>query len=61
MGDLEVKAIYTLLLIVLAFVFAVAVIPQIIKVILGKKIFDKPGGRKIHKNLTPSMLSLIHI
>lgn len=52
---MEVKAIYTLLLIVLAFMLVVATIPQIIKVILGKKIFDTPGGRKIHKNSTPSM------
>ena len=33
----------------------IGVIPQIIKVILGRKIFDKPGGRKIHENSTPSM------
>jgi len=52
---LEIKAIYLLLLIFSAFVISVIVVPQVIKVILGKKIFDVPGGRKIHKNLTPSM------
>lgn len=38
-----------------AFVLSIAVIPQILKVVLGKQIFDAPGGRKIHKNNTPSM------
>ncbi len=52
---MEIKAIYTFLLMATAFLMTTGVIPQIIKVILGKKIFDKPGGRKIHKNLTPSM------
>lgn len=52
---MEIKAIYILLLIAFAFIVAVAAIPQIIKVILGKKIFDTPGGRKIHKTCTPSM------
>lgn len=49
------KTLYVVFLIVIAFVFSIGVIPQIIKVIKVKKIFDKPGGRKIHKNLTPSM------
>ncbi len=52
---MEIKIIYIILLVAFAFFIAVATIPQIIKVILGKKIFDAPGGRKIHKNLTPSM------
>lgn len=52
---MEVKYIYTFLLFIIAFLLTITVIPQIIKVILGKKIFDAPGGRKIHKNSTPSM------
>lgn len=29
--------------------------PQTVKVFKGKNLFDKPGGRKLHKNRTPSM------
>ncbi len=49
------QLVYLFLLSFIAFVLSIAVIPQILKIVLGKKIFDKPGGRKIHKNITPSM------
>ncbi len=44
-----------LLLLIASFVGVILVIPEIIRVVLGKKIFDAPGGRKIHVTQTPSM------
>lgn len=38
-----------------AFAIGVVTLPEIIKVILGRKVFDSPGGRKIHKGNIPSM------
>lgn len=49
------QVIYLIILFFVAFLLSISVIPQILKIVLGKKIFDAPGGRKIHKNKTPSM------
>ncbi|MFA0962041.1 glycosyltransferase family 4 protein [Roseivirga sp. BDSF3-8] len=38
-----------------SFLVAFFTIPLVIKFFTKKKIFDIPGGRKIHKNFTPSM------
>ncbi|MGB3183201.1 MAG: MraY family glycosyltransferase [Cyclobacteriaceae bacterium] len=38
-----------------SFLVAFLIIPLVIKFFTKKKIFDVPGGRKIHKNFTPSM------
>lgn len=38
-----------------SFLVAFLIIPVVIKIFTKKKIFDVPGGRKIHKNFTPSM------
>ncbi len=38
-----------------AFIAGVVTLPEIIKVILGREVFDVPGGRKIHKGNIPSM------
>ena len=47
------------ILLVLYFSFtliaALIAIPQTLKVFKGKKLFDAPGGRKLHKGYTPSM------
>ncbi|MDN4164636.1 MraY family glycosyltransferase [Cytophagales bacterium LB-30] len=40
---------------VTAFLITFLFIPVIIKIFKKKKIFDKPGGRKIHKVVKPSM------
>ncbi|WP_010523479.1 glycosyl transferase [Aquimarina agarivorans] len=44
-----------ILLVIASFFGVIFSIPEIIRVVLGKKIFDAPGGRKIHKKVTPSM------
>ena len=44
-----------LLLLIASFFGVIFVIPEIIRVVLGKNIFDSPGGRKIHVTQTPSM------
>lgn len=48
---------YILLLIyfLFSFVATLVAIPQTLKVFKGKKLFDAPGGRKLHKECTPSM------
>lgn len=38
-----------------SFVATLVAIPQTLKVFKGKKLFDAPGGRKLHKGYTPSM------
>jgi len=52
---LENSLLYLFFTSVTAFVLSVAIIPQILKVVSSRNIFDTPGGRKIHKNSTPSM------
>lgn len=37
------------------FISTLIAIPQTLKVFKGKKLFDAPGGRKLHKGYTPSM------
>ena len=50
------KFIITIIFIFIAsLICTLSIIPQILKVILKKQILDKPGGRKLHKNSTPSM------
>ncbi len=39
----------------ISFVATLVAIPQTLKVFKGKKLFDAPGGRKLHKEHTPSM------
>ncbi len=38
-----------------SFILSLIGIPQIIRVFINKDLYDAPGGRKLHKNLTPSM------
>jgi len=38
-----------------SFIATLVATPQTLKVFKGKKLFDNPGGRKLHKNKTPSM------
>lgn len=38
-----------------SFIATLIAIPQTLKVFKGKNLFDSPGGRKLHKNKTPSM------
>ena len=52
---MEVKEFYILFLVLVTFVLSISVVPQVIKVVFSKKIFDAPGGRKIHTKVTPSM------
>lgn len=44
-----------LAVLVTAFIVTFFLIPIIIKIFKKKNLFDKPGGRKIHKVVTPSM------
>ena len=39
----------------LSFLATFAAIPQTLKIFKGKKLFDAPGGRKLHKGYIPSM------
>lgn len=52
---MDYKITKLIILIIGAFILSALSIPQILKIVLGKQIFDTPGGRKIHKQNTPSM------
>jgi UDP-GlcNAc:undecaprenyl-phosphate/decaprenyl-phosphate GlcNAc-1-phosphate transferase len=45
----------TIATLVTAFLLTFLTVPLVIRFFRKKKIFDKPGGRKIHKTVTPSM------
>jgi len=47
--------ILILLYILFSLIATLVAIPQTLKVFKGKKLFDAPGGRKLHKGYTPSM------
>jgi len=38
-----------------SFIATLVATPQTLKIFKGKNLFDKPGGRKLHKSKTPSM------
>ncbi|MGB3775982.1 MAG: MraY family glycosyltransferase, partial [Leeuwenhoekiella sp.] len=38
-----------------AFIIGIITLPEIIKVIMGREVFDMPGGRKIHIGNIPTM------
>lgn len=47
--------IFILLAFITAFIIGIITLPEIIKVILGRQVFDMPGGRKIHIGNIPTM------
>ena len=47
--------LFILLAFITAFLIGIIVIPEIIKVFLGRNFFDVPGGRKIHTGNIPTM------
>jgi UDP-N-acetylmuramyl pentapeptide phosphotransferase/UDP-N-acetylglucosamine-1-phosphate transferase len=47
--------VYIILGFFTAFVIGIITLPEIIKVIMGREVFDSPGGRKIHVGNIPTM------
>lgn len=45
----------TIATLITSFLLTFLTVPLVIRFFRKKKIFDKPGGRKIHKTVTPSM------
>jgi len=47
--------IFVILAFFTAFIISLITLPEIIKVIMGREVFDTPGGRKIHIGNVPTM------
>ncbi len=52
---MEIQFFILVSVVLVSIVLTLIAIPQTIRIFVEKDLYDAPGGRKLHKNLTPSM------
>ncbi|WP_164076155.1 glycosyltransferase family 4 protein [Flavimarina sp. Hel_I_48] len=50
-----IPIVFVILAFSTAFIISIITLPEIIKVIMGREVFDTPGGRKLHVGNIPTM------